>query len=43
MVSIVGLSLLPFRIARHIADAVVHPAPRAPAPPAELFVVDGMP
>lgn len=43
MVSLLDLTLLPFRIARHIADAVVHPVSRAPAPPAELVVVDGMP
>jgi pimeloyl-ACP methyl ester carboxylesterase len=42
-VSILDLALLPIRIARHIADAVVHPVERAPAPPAELVVVDGMP
>ncbi|MCV7195715.1 alpha/beta hydrolase-fold protein [Mycobacterium angelicum] len=41
--SLLDLTLLPFRIARHIADAVVHPVSRAPAPPAELVVVDGMP
>lgn len=43
MVSLLDLTLLPFRIARHIADAVAHPVSRAPAPPAELVVVDGMP
>ncbi len=42
-VTILGLALLPIRIARHIADAVVHPATAVPAPPAELVVVDGMP
>ncbi len=41
--TILDLTLLPIRIARHIADAVVHPTPPAPAPPAELVVVDGMP
>ncbi len=41
--SIWDLTLLPIRIARHIADAVVHPPAPAPAPPAELIVVDGMP
>lgn len=49
--SILDLPLLPIRIARHVADAVLHPkaparaaAPApAPAPPAELIVVDGMP
>jgi len=40
---ILDLALLPIRIARHIADAVVHPVPPSPAPPAELVVVDGMP
>ncbi|HTX95104.1 MAG TPA: alpha/beta hydrolase-fold protein [Mycobacterium sp.] len=39
--SILDLPLLPIRIARHIVEAVTHP--RAPAPPAELIVVDGMP
>ena len=43
MVSILDLALLPFRIARHVAGAVAHPAVPAPAPPAELIVVDGMP
>jgi len=43
VVSLLDLTLLPFRIARHIADAVVHPVLRAPAPPAELVAVDGMP
>lgn len=42
-VSILDLTLLPLRIARHVADAVLHPATAAPAPPAELVVVDGMP
>jgi hypothetical protein len=42
-VSILDLALLPIRIARHVAEAVVHPAPPAAAPPAELVVVDGMP
>ncbi len=41
--SILDLTLLPLRIARHLADAVVHPPALAPAPPAELIVVDGMP
>lgn len=41
--SLVDLTLLPIRIARHIADALLHPAATAPAPPAELVVVDGMP
>lgn len=43
--SIVDLALLPLRIAQHVAEAVLRPgtpAP-APAPPAELIVVDGMP
>ncbi len=44
-VSILDLTLLPIRIAQHVADAVLHPGPPtpAPAPPAELIVVDGMP
>ena len=42
-VSILDLALLPIRVARHIADAVLHPAAPAPAPPAELVAVDGMP
>jgi hypothetical protein len=42
-VSILDLTLLPIRIARHIAEAVLHPAAPAPAPPGELVVVDGMP
>ncbi len=41
--SLLDLTLLPIRIARHIADSLVHPAATAPAPPAELVVVDGMP
>ncbi|MBW0015288.1 alpha/beta hydrolase-fold protein [Mycobacterium sp.] len=43
--SLLDLTLLPIRIATHIADAVLRPsAPAsAPAPPAELIVVDGMP
>ncbi len=41
--SILDLTLLPFRIARHVADAVAHLATPSPAPPAELIVVDGMP
>ncbi len=41
--SLLGLTLLPIRIARHVADAVVHSVRRAPAPPADLVVVDGMP
>ena len=41
--SILDLTLLPIRIARHIAGAVLHPVPPAPAPPAKLVVVDGMP
>ncbi|MGO9153597.1 alpha/beta hydrolase-fold protein [Mycobacterium sp.] len=41
--SLLDLTLLPIRIARHIADAVVHPEAPASAPPAELVVVDGMP
>ncbi|OBB64483.1 alpha/beta hydrolase-fold protein [Mycobacterium sp. 852014-50255_SCH5639931] len=41
--SLLDLTLLPIRIARHIADTLVHPATTAPTPPAELVVVDGMP
>ena len=43
--SILDLTLLPIRIAQHVADAVLHPSSPAPvpAPPAELIVVDGMP
>ncbi|OBH83590.1 peptidase [Mycobacterium scrofulaceum] len=41
--SLLDLTLLPIRIARHIADTLLHPAAAAPAPPAELIVVDGMP
>ncbi len=45
--SILDLSLLPIRIARHVADAVLHataPAPApTPAPSADLIVADGMP
>ena len=43
--SLGGVSILelPLRIARHIADALTHPGPPAPAPPADLVVVDGMP
>jgi Putative esterase len=42
-VSILDLTLLPIRIAQHIADAVLHPSSPAPSPPAALVVVDGMP
>ena len=42
--SLVDIALLPFRVGRGIADAVLHAvAPESPAPPSELFVVDGMP
>ncbi len=41
--SLLDLTLFPIRIARHIADTLVHPAAKTPAPPAELVVVDGMP
>lgn len=41
--SILDLTLLPIRIARHIAGALIHPSPPPPAPPADLIVVDGMP
>jgi pimeloyl-ACP methyl ester carboxylesterase len=43
VVSILNLTLLPIRIALHIADALVHPVTPEPAPPGELVVVDGMP
>ncbi|MFZ1178868.1 MAG: hypothetical protein WAO15_21950, partial [Mycobacterium sp.] len=43
VVSLLDLTLLPVRVARHIADVVMHPIAPAPAPPAELVVVDGMP
>ena len=43
VVSLLDLALLPVRVARHIADVVMHPIAPAPAPPAELVVVDGMP
>jgi len=43
VVSILDLTLLPIRIAGHVVDAVLHPTSPAPAPPAELIVVDGMP
>lgn len=42
-VSILDLTLLPLRIARHVADALLHPVAPAPAPPGELVVADGMP
>ncbi|OBF97512.1 peptidase [Mycobacterium sp. 852014-52450_SCH5900713] len=41
--SLLDLTLLPIRIARHIADTLVHPAAPAPAPPGELVAVGGMP
>ncbi|OCB25453.1 peptidase [Mycobacterium malmoense] len=41
--SLLDLTLLPIRIARHIADTLAHPAAPAPAPPAELVVDGGMP
>ncbi|BBX59182.1 hypothetical protein MSHO_45270 [Mycobacterium shottsii] len=41
--SLVDLALLPFRIARSVAEAVVPVGQRPPTPPAELIVVDGMP
>lgn len=41
--SILELALIPIRIARHLAEAVLHPPAPAPAPPADLVVVDGMP
>jgi pimeloyl-ACP methyl ester carboxylesterase len=43
VMSILDLPLLPIRIARHIAEAVIHAAAPAAAPPAGLVVVDGMP
>ena len=42
--SLVDIALLPIRVGRGIADAVLHAVvPESPAPPSELFVVDGMP
>lgn len=41
--SILDLPLLPIRIARHVAHALLHPVAPSPAPPGELVVVDGMP
>ena len=41
--SLLNLALLPIRIARHVAEAVVNPAAPSPTPSAELVVVDGMP
>ena len=44
VMSFVDLTLLPIRVGLHIADTVLHTvAPESPAPPSELFVVDGMP
>jgi len=42
-VSLLNLTLLPLRIARHVAQAVAHTVTPTPAPPADLIVVDGMP
>ena len=42
--SLVDVALLPVRVGLGIADAVLHAVvPKSPAPPSELFVVDGMP
>ena len=42
--SLVDVALLPIRVGLGIADAVLHAVvPESPAPPSELFVVDGMP
>ena len=42
--SLVDIALLPIRVGRGIADAVLHAVtPESPAPPSELLVVDGMP
>ena len=42
--SLVDVALMPVRVGLHIADAVLHKVvPESPAPPSELFVVDGMP
>ena len=42
--SLVDVALLPIRFGLGIADAVLHAVvPESPAPPSELFVVDGMP
>jgi pimeloyl-ACP methyl ester carboxylesterase len=42
--SLVDVALLPIRIGRGIAEAMLHAiTPESPAPPAELIVVNGMP
>ena len=42
--SLVDVALLPIRVGRGIADALLQMVvPESPAPPSELFVVDGMP
>ena len=42
--SLVDVALLPIRVGLGIADALLHAVvPESPAPPSELFVVDGMP
>ena len=42
--SLVDIALLPVRVGLGIVDAVLHAVvPESPAPPSELFVVDGMP
>src|SRR6476661_10190317 len=42
--SLLDIALMPIRVGLGIADAVLHAVtPESPAPPSELFVVDGMP
>ncbi len=40
---LLDLTLLPLRIARHLAGALAHTAAPSPAPPGALVVVNGMP
>lgn len=41
--SLISTALLPLRVARRVADAVAHALAPAPAVPADLVVIDGMP